>query len=45
MFWAGMAIFIVLAVLPLATAAILNAKDGASLTDRDLPPSPIREGR
>lgn len=44
MFWVGMAIFIILAVLPLASAAILNSKDGASLNDQDQPPPPIGEG-
>lgn len=44
MFWVGMAIFIILAVLPLVSAAILNAKDGASLTDQDQPTPPTREG-
>lgn len=44
MFWLGMTIFLILAVLPLVSAVILNTKDGASVTDQDQPTPPIREG-
>lgn len=44
MFWIGMAIFVVLTILPLVCARILNSRDGARLDDRDEVLPPNREG-
>lgn len=45
MFWLGMSIFIVLAVMPFVSAAILNARDGASSAKDDQLTPPIAEER
>ena len=35
MFWAGMIIFAILAILPLTAAIILNTRDGSQLNQPD----------
>jgi hypothetical protein len=45
MFWLGMSIFIILAVSPFVSAAILNAKDGVSSAKDDQLTPPTTEER
>ncbi|WP_374999842.1 hypothetical protein [Aeromicrobium sp. CTD01-1L150] len=45
MFWLGMSIFAVLAVLPFICAATLNARDAATSNDEGRPSSATPEER